>query len=244
MTSVGETKKTSIAAEHKQVAQPEDYFSFKDLEIAVLKDRLFSAHSEAMRDSVLNDLMRHAWDHGASLCDLQSGQDVKDATAHHYSVEEMFSLLTRVAPDATFYTAREGASLVCRSPKNRARLLAKLCKHNIRFTMRVLGQTHGRGRRLMRWVGTNTKNLRCWDTARIAHWIQQQRLEGEQVEKLCQENKYYNFEDVRAAWSGSLTTREIRELIDDKWGHDLKDDKYTPFDNCFLRRTIVEIATA
>lgn len=132
----------------------------------------------------------------------------------------------------------------CNSPKNRKRLYKMLQEKGIRFTSKVIGHTKGRGFNLCRWVGGATK---AWDIPRIAKWIAAKRLLSKDVEKACKDwfpffsTNQFKLDKIRDAWALGWNVQQIHDLILAEWGEALVDYKWTPFDRCFVRKTIARI---
>ena len=157
-----------------------------------------------------------------------------------YSVDEMIERLTWCFND----DEHGENSLVCNSSSNAGRVVQRLQAAGHLVTRRILGYTTGR-KRLCRWIWGMQYN---WGLKRIATCIRNGRLLAAEVEKEAisrgnfgygEHRPLYDFEQIRAAWSGVLSRNEIMELIREHWGQMLEDDKYTPFDNCNLANPIV-----
>lgn len=123
------------------------------------------------------------------------------------------------------------------SPKNRRRLYEQLKKDQIKWKNEIIGYTTGK-KFLCRWVG---KRAVGWDLGRIVKWIQEKRLIKEDLEKACQDSDIFNFDDIKEVFNNNMPLKEKYNLIQEKWGNNLEWVKYTPFDMCYIRKTIVRI---
>lgn len=123
----------------------------------------------------------------------------------------------------------------CRSPKNRRKLYRYLWKNGIQYKTEIIGYTIG-SKSMCRWSG------RCmgWDLGRVVKWIKAERITPDDLRKCCHKGRY-KFEDIEKAFDKDVPMNEKWEIIKKGWGGLIEWDKYTPFDNCPLRKTIVRI---
>lgn len=118
------------------------------------------------------------------------------------------------------------------SPKNRKKLYDYLRTNHIKYTTEIIGYTNGR-KSLCRW-GTGIG----WDIGRVVRWIEQKRLLPEDLEEHC---RYpFEFDDIKPVF-GHMSNSDRADLIIEKWGDAFEWTKWTPFDKCSIRKTIVRI---
>lgn len=120
------------------------------------------------------------------------------------------------------------------SPKNRNKLYSFLQKEGLTYTTEIIGYTNG-NKTMNRW----TQPSIGWDYGRVAKWINSKRILPEDLKACCNEN--FIFEDIAAIFDEHMPNKQRIMLLKDKWGEKLEWTKYTPFDNCRLRKTIVRI---
>lgn len=125
------------------------------------------------------------------------------------------------------------------SPKNRRKLYRHLQANGIPFASEIVGYTPGR-RSLCRHAGT--KPMR-WSTKMLAKWIDAGRISADEVRQNTDGYAHddYDFEDVEPAFAPGISRDERRDILDRAWNRALSsgDVKWTPFDRCTLRKTIV-----
>lgn len=124
------------------------------------------------------------------------------------------------------------------SPKNRKKLYEYLNLKEIKFKREVIGYTDGR-KQGSRWVRRDLN----WDLGRVVKWIADGRLLAEDLKETVRDSWKYNFEDIQDVFKPEMPTHEKYKLIVEKWGteEEIKDDKWSPFDCCVIRKTIVRI---
>lgn len=123
------------------------------------------------------------------------------------------------------------------SPKNRKKLYQQLEKDHITWTTEIIGYTAGQ-KELCRWNG-KTRKL-GWSLSRIVKWIQEKRLLPDDLEKAC-ERTTFKFEDIKEVFNENISNKDRYQIFIDKWGDPSGWPKWTPFDYCVLRKTIVRI---
>lgn len=128
------------------------------------------------------------------------------------------------------------------SPKNRRDLYRHLKSRDIQFTTKIVGYTLGQ-RSLCRWAAY--KAMR-WNTKVLAKWIDAGRILADDVRQNTDGYPYddYEFSDVEPAFADGLTRDEREAILKQAWNGALSDPdvKWTPFDRCTLRKTIVHIS--
>ncbi len=133
---------------------------------------------------------------------------------------------------------RDG-TVTSNSPKLRHKLYKRLHDLKIEFATTIVGYTDG-NRRLCRWDGSNHKI--GWDIGRIAKWICYKRLLQDDLEQQCSRTvDSFNFESIKHVFDDDKTRAEIVTIFNREWGDELIDHKWTPFDTCTLKKTIVQI---
>ena len=133
------------------------------------------------------------------------------------------------------------------SPKNRKKLYEILKKENISFSTEVIGYTSGI-KSMCPYVG---KKSGGYTLGHIVKWIHSKRILKEDLKKACDIYSYQNekFEDIESVFNDGLTKSKIRNILRNSWGNiadsthinSYLHNKYGPFDNCELRKTIVRI---
>lgn len=118
------------------------------------------------------------------------------------------------------------------SARNRKTMYEYLEARHIPFSKSVIAYT----RRRNSSMGGKRKQ---WTLNHMAKLIKSQRLLAGDLEKNCCER--FKFEDIKKVFVDVLTIDDICDLIDEKWGEDLYDSNWTPFDYCVIRKTIVRI---
>lgn len=123
------------------------------------------------------------------------------------------------------------------SPKNRRRLYQQLEKDGIDWKSEIIGYTNGE-KELCRWNGRKRKL--GWDLGRVVKWINEKRLLPDDLEKACGRTTF-KFEDIKEVFNENISNKIRYEIFIDKWGDPSDWSKWTPFDYCVLRKTIVRI---
>ncbi|AGF85486.1 hypothetical protein QJ854_gp296 [Moumouvirus goulette] len=144
--------------------------------------------------------------------------------------------------DKMYQTLINIKSIECNSPKNRNKLYKILKIQNIKFKKKVIGYTTGK-KSLCRWSDRRIG----WDFKRITKWIISERMIKEEVincfyNYICDHN-YNHDRDIKIInqiFSKKLSFREIYEIMNVHWNF-MINDKWTPFDNCHIYKTIVRI---
>ncbi|AGC01808.1 hypothetical protein H012_gp657 [Acanthamoeba polyphaga moumouvirus] len=146
------------------------------------------------------------------------------------SVDKMYNILTSIK------------SVECNSPKNRKKLYKILKTQNIKFKKEVIGYTSGK-KSLCRWSGRRMG----WDFKRITKWIISGRMNKTEVinnfDNFILDKNYNrdrNLELIEQIFSKELSFQEIYNILIINWSFMIK-DKWTPFDNCYIYKTIVRI---
>ena len=140
-----------------------------------------------------------------------------------------------------YETLEKDGIVECNSPKNRQKLYLLLNKNKKKFDTEIIGYTNGE-KSLCRWL----HNAIGWDIGRIVKWISAKRLLADNVNRACINNECmthvsFNFADIAPAFTNELSNKKKFNLISEKWGEKLESTKYTPFDYCVLRKTILRI---
>lgn len=145
---------------------------------------------------------------------------------------------------------RQNGMVESDSPKNRKKIYHQLKTDGVKWRTEVIGYTSGEGKSMCRWIGSSRKL--GWDLERVVKWIREKRLLADDLKAACEVqymNETFKFDDIKEVFNenpvfGSnrtLTGRERYALIEEKWGEPLGWIRYTPFDMCGLRKTIVRI---
>lgn len=133
------------------------------------------------------------------------------------------------------YSLYDNGVVIVESPKIRKRIYNSLEQQGIKWDTEIIGYTTG-----YKSIGRSSSKL-GWDLGRIAKWIKAKRITYENLEEACNTTNYFNFDDIKDVFNGTMTSPEIYNIIKDKWGEKLIRIGYTPFDMCILRKTIVKI---
>ncbi|AVL94662.1 hypothetical protein ma276 [Moumouvirus australiensis] len=146
------------------------------------------------------------------------------------NVEKMFNILISTK------------SVESNSPKNRKKLYEILKTQNIKFKKEVIGYTSGK-KSLCRWSGRRMG----WDFKRITKWIISNRMNKIEVINnfnnfICDKNYDYdkNLELINQIFSKDFSFQEIYKIMLTNWNF-MINDKWSPFDNCHIYKTIVRI---
>ncbi|XWV25173.1 hypothetical protein QJ856_gp0599 [Tupanvirus deep ocean] len=123
------------------------------------------------------------------------------------------------------------------SPKNRKKIYALLNEKKINYRTQVIGYTSGK-RCLSRWSGCRSIG---WDLGRIVKWIAQKRILESDLREACEVSGDFDFDKIKSIFSTEVSTHKKYEIIQREWGYRLGWVKWTPFDYCSLRKTIVRI---
>lgn len=127
------------------------------------------------------------------------------------------------------------------SPKNRLRLYRLLQLKKIPFETKIIGYTSGE-KSLSRWSGYKMG----WDLGRIIKWIESGRLTREELQRCCDLFNQYDckpraeLSDIENVFNKELNREQKCQLIKNNWD-EILDYKWTPFDYCMLKKTIVRI---
>ena len=132
----------------------------------------------------------------------------------------------------------------CNSPKNRKRLYTLLDIKGLKYSKEIIGYTVGTGR-ITTSLLCGRKFKREIDLPRIMKLIIDKRILAEDLKASCDHlNQHYvcfDFEAIKDIFENRLSIKDKVELVDKEWGHSIKWEKFTPFDFCPLRKTIVRI---
>uniref|UniRef100_A0A6G6ABN6 Uncharacterized protein n=1 Tax=Borely moumouvirus TaxID=2712067 RepID=A0A6G6ABN6_9VIRU len=146
------------------------------------------------------------------------------------NVEKMYNILINTK------------SVESNSPKNRKILYQILKTQNIKFKKEVIGYTSGK-KSLCRWSGRRMG----WDFKRITKWIISDRMNKIEVINnfnnfTCDKNYDCdkNLELINQIFSKELSFQEIYKIMLTNWNFMIS-DKWSPFDNCHIYKTIVRI---
>ena len=130
------------------------------------------------------------------------------------------------------------------SPDNRRKLYHKLIEQKIKYTTEIIGYTE-----TTKYLNRHADHI-GWDLGRVVKWIAHKRILPEDLKTACEiAGEKYCFEDVKDVFNPNMSNKERYKIIKEAWGRylytdisrDLYEDKYTPFDYCYLRKTIVRI---
>lgn len=135
------------------------------------------------------------------------------------------------------YELKMNGSIESNSPKIRKFLYELLKKDNIKYKTTIIGYTSGT-KSLCRWAG---KRSIFWNLAFISKSIKNKRILKDDVESACEINQYYDFNKISSVFDENKTVPEIFKILNTEWGHRIKYDKWTPFDNVSLKKSIVRI---
>lgn len=122
------------------------------------------------------------------------------------------------------------------SPKNRKQLHRYLHENRIPYRKEIIGATSGKRTGCRYGYGLH------WDLGRVVRWIEAKRLLPKDLEAVCSD--IFRFEDISEVFNEKMSNRERYALIKEKWGEDFIYQKYTPFDYCRIRKTIVRVTRA
>lgn len=133
----------------------------------------------------------------------------------------------------------ETGTVESNSPKNRKLLYQYMERHGIKYRTEFV-----RYQNATKDISNWSFNKRCgWDLGRVAKWIEGKRILKEDIKDICdtQLNRSYNFDDISCVFDDNKRCKEIYSIINEKWGEQLSNDKWTPFDLCPLRTRILRI---
>ncbi|XWV26434.1 hypothetical protein QJ857_gp0635 [Tupanvirus soda lake] len=122
------------------------------------------------------------------------------------------------------------------SPKNRKKLYALLKKNKITYITKIIGYTNGK-KNISRWSDRKIG----WDLGRVVKWITHKRILESDLMKACEISNNFDFDKIKQIFSEEIPMHEKYNIIQREWGEQLKSHKWTPFDYCYLRKTIVRI---
>jgi hypothetical protein len=133
----------------------------------------------------------------------------------------------------------EKGFVVIESPKVRKFFYQLLSKNSISYKTSITGYTKG-SKSLSRWCG---KRIIHWNLNFIAKSIKNRRILKDDVKDACEVKhlERYDFDKISSAFDDGKTVSEIYNILNKEWGVGLMWDKWTPFDNVSLKKTIVRI---
>lgn len=136
---------------------------------------------------------------------------------------------------------RQNGMVESDSPKNRKKLYRQLEQDGVKWKTEIIGYTQGEGKSLNRWIGGRKIG---WDLGRVVKWIREKRLLPDDLKAACESqwmHEAFKFDDIKDVFNENMPGKDRYNLIQRRWGELLEWHKYTPFDNCVLRKSIVRI---
>ena len=140
--------------------------------------------------------------------------------------------------------------VVCESPKVRHRIYELLAERGVEWEAEKIGTTGGR-KPLCPWI-SGPRNGIGYSPGRIFRWLEQERLDQEELMKACQAyvgwgwyskpGREVSEADVRELFDAEARKDPVRkERIFETLRKLMPDDKYGPFDSVGITKTIRRI---